>query len=143
MYNTIKNVISQKKYNLADMLKKINTIWVMGHISEEQVEELTKMAQGNAKVESSVDVFKKLSELTVKQAEIESRIKALEDAMAGGGSETEEPTEETYSAFEVGKWYYAGDKVVFKKKNYVCIAPEGTVCVWSPKDYPAYWELVN
>ena len=144
MYNTIKNVISQKKYNLTDMLKKINAIWVMGHITEEQVEELTKMAQSNAKAEASVDVFKKLSELTVKQAEIESRIKALEDAMAGGSSdtETEEPTE-SYLAFEVGKWYYAGDKVSFEGKVYECIAPSGAVCVWSPTDYPAYWEEVN
>lgn len=145
MYNTIKNVISKKNYDLADMLKKINTIWIMGHITEAQVEELTKLAQGNAVVSNSVDVFAKLSELTLKQAETERRIKVLEDAMLGGGSDTEmeEPTEETYSAYEVGKWYYAGDKVAFEGKNYVCTAPDEATCVWSPRDYPAYWELVE
>lgn len=131
MYNLIKGVLGRKKFDLTDITKKINAFWVQGTLTDEQKEELLTMAQGNAKVEASVDVLAKLTEH-------ENRIKALEQALASGGdSDTE--TEESYSAFEVGKWYYAGDKVAFEGKNYECIAPSGAVCVWSPKDYPAYW----
>ena len=45
--------------------------------------------------------------------------------------------------YVVGKWYYNGDKCSFEGVNYVCIAPEGATCVWSPKDYPAYWEVAE
>lgn len=56
-------------------------------------------------------------------------------------SKPEPPTEE-YPEFVVGKWYYNGDKCSFGGKNYTCTAPTGTVCVWSPTDYPAYWKEV-
>lgn len=138
MYNLIKGVLNRKKFDLTDITKKINAFWVQGTLTDEQKEELLTIAQGNASTEASVDVLAKLTEH-------ESRIKALEQALASGGSdsETDEPTEETYTEFVVGKWYYAGDKVAFEGKNYVCIAPSGQVCVWSPTDYPAYWELVE
>ena len=35
-----------------------------------------------------------------------------------------------------------GDKITFEGGKYKCIAPDGVVCVWSPKEYPVYWELV-
>lgn len=137
MYNLIKGVLGRKGYELADITKKINAFWVQGILSDEQKEELLSMAQGNAKAEASVDVIAKLTEL-------EGRVKVVEQALASGGSdsETDEPTEETYAEFVVGKWYYAGDKVSFEGKNYTCIAPSGAVCVWSPTDYPVYWEEV-
>lgn len=42
----------------------------------------------------------------------------------------------------IGKWYYNGDKITFEGVKYKCIAPDGVVCMWSPKEYPVYWELV-
>ena len=36
--------------------------------------------------------------------------------------------------------YYNGDKVTYNGKHYVCIAPDGTACVWSPDVYPSYWQ---
>ena len=36
--------------------------------------------------------------------------------------------------------YKNGDKVMFNGNVYECIAPEGVACVWSPSEYPAYWE---
>lgn len=46
----------------------------------------------------------------------------------------------TVEPFVAGKWYYRGDKVSFEGATYTCVAPEGAVCVWSPGDYPVYWE---
>lgn len=45
-----------------------------------------------------------------------------------------------YPAYVPGTYYYRGDKVSLEGVNYVCIAPAGVVCVWSPTEYPAYWE---
>ena len=39
-----------------------------------------------------------------------------------------------------GTWYYRGDKVRLGGVMYTCVAPAGVVCVWSPTEYPAYWQ---
>lgn len=57
----------------------------------------------------------------------------------------EEPTEpsDVYPEYVVVKWYYNGDKITFDNEKYICTAPDGQVCVWSPVDYPAYWQKVE
>lgn len=44
MYDVIKNVIESGRYELNDMLKKIDTIWIQGDITEEQKKELVMVA---------------------------------------------------------------------------------------------------
>ena len=46
MYEIFKNVINSKRYNLDDMLKKIDTFWVQGDITEEQKNELVNVRLG-------------------------------------------------------------------------------------------------
>ena len=128
MFEIIKNVISEKQFELSDILKKINTVWVQGDISDEEKTELAGMAQDNADISKSIDITAKLEEL-------DRRVRVLE----GGGSE---PSEE-YPDYTAGKWYYGGDKVSFEGKNYVCTAPDGQVCTWSPTEYPAYREEIG
>ena len=74
------------------------------------------------------------SEYTVVESEdvpsaltMEERITALEKTV-------------TAAEYTAGSWYYRGDKVTFQNEIYTCIAPAGTVCVWSPAEYPAYWQ---
>ena len=129
MYQIIKNVIERGGYDLTAILQKVNTLWVNGNITDEQYDELLGLARGGAQTKDSVDIIARLNAL-------ESRVRALES-----NTQTETPTEE-YTEFVVGKWYYNGDKCSFSGKNYICTAPIGTVCVWSPTDYPAYWEEV-
>lgn len=137
MKNIIKNVISRRTYDLSGMLKKIDTLWVQGSLSDEEREELIAFARENAEVQQSIDVMLKLEEL-------DKRVKALEDAKADVSDEgTEEPEEATNPEYVVGKWYYKGDKVTFEGKDYECIAPDGAVCTWSPSEYPAYWQEVE
>ena len=134
MYNVVKCVIDTKAYDLADIIKKIDTLWVQGAFTDEQKEELQTLARNGASAGNSVDVMQKLEEF-------DKRITALEKAFAN--SEPKEDEEETtVPEYEAGKWYYAGDKVTFEGKVYECIAPEGVVCVWNPNDYPAYWKEV-
>lgn len=137
MYEVIKKVIESKKYELSDILKKIDTLWLQGDISDGQKESLITLARTNAEISNSVDVFAKLEEMNKRIVALEAEVKALK------GEETDTETETIVAEYEVGKWYYAGDKVSFNGSTYVCTAPDGVVCVWSPADYPAYWELVT
>ncbi len=136
MYNVVKSVIETKAYDLADIIKKIDTLWVQGAFTDEQKEELQTLARNCASAGNSVDVMQKLEEF-------DKRITALEKALQTDiPTDDEEQTEENIAEFVVGKWYYNGDKVKFDGKTYKCTAPNGDPCVWSPKDYPAYWEEV-
>lgn len=128
MYDVIKDVINTRRYVLADMLHKIDTLWAQGDIDDEQRTELIALAQGNVDAEQEVNVLAKLEEL-------EQRVKALEE------SGSADPGEE-YPDYVAGKWYYNGDKITFESGKYKCIAPAGVVCVWSPREYAAYWEKV-
>lgn len=139
MYTIIKSVIESKNYELSDMLKKLDTLWVQGSITDAEREELMALARENANVQQSIDIMAKLEEL-------DKRVKALEDAKINTDTsdseeetENEEPTGTTYPEYTAGTWYYAGDKVTFDGKVYECIAPDGVVCVWSPSEYAAYW----
>ncbi len=130
MQKIIEKVIESRNYELSDILKKIDTLWVQGGINEDAKKVLADKARNNANMQNSMDILAKLEEL-------DKRVKALEDAHAEVPDE--EPTETTYPNYEVGKWYYNGNKVMFDGVAYECTAPEGVVCVWSPLEYPAYW----
>ena len=130
MKNIIEKVIESRNYELSDILKKIDTLWVQGSITEEVKKILADKARSNANMQNSMDILAKLEEL-------DKRVKALEEANTS--TKTEEKTEVTYPEYTVGKWYYKGDKVTFEGTVYECTAPEGAVCTWSPTEYPAYW----
>lgn len=131
MQKIIEKVIESKNYELSDMLRKIDTLWVQGSIDDSMRKSLSDKARNNANTQNSLNIIQKLEE-------IDRRLKALEEANAD--TETEEPTETIYPEFVVGKWYYSGNKISFEGKNYECVAPENVACVWSPSEYPTYWE---
>ena len=131
MYEIIKSVIQSGRYELTDMLKKVDTLWVQGDLSDDERTELTDLARSGADPSRGVDVLTKLSDL-------DKRVVALERA----GATDPEPDVE-YPEYVAGKWYYEDDKITHNGQKYVCIAPDGVVCVWSPDEYPAYWQLVE
>lgn len=125
MKTIFENVIARGDYDLAGLLKKIDGYHIAGKLSDEERDELYEKARTSANPAESVDVLAKI-------AELERRVKALEDGQGGSGSEG-------VPEYEVGKWYYKDDKVMYDGKEYTCTAPKGVVCVWSPAEYPAYW----
>jgi hypothetical protein len=129
MYSTIENVLKNGDYNLNDILRKIEILWAKNKLTDEQKDYLISLARGGAKPENDIDILEKLNDL-------ENRVRLLER----GENTPEEDTVE-YLEFQEGKWYYKGDKCSFEGANYVCIAPDGVVCVWSPTAYPTYWKL--
>ena len=128
MKNVFREAMNQT-FDLTAMLAKIDYHHIRGNLTDAEREELVAYAREKANPYGGVNVLAKLEE-------IENRLRALEE----GKQESNET--ETVPEYQAGKWYYAGDKVTFDGKVYNCIAPAGVVCVWSPADYPAYWELV-
>lgn len=124
MYSIVKNVLEKGGYNLTTMLGKLDALWVENKLTDEQYQELSKLAREGANYQDGINVLDKLNNL-------EKRIEALENT---------ESTGEKYPEYVIGKQYVNGNMCSFDGLNYVCVAPVGAVCVWSPKDYPAYWE---
>lgn len=132
MYEIIKSVIQSGRYELTDILTKIDTLWVQSSLTDDERTELTDLARSGADPAQGVDVLAKLSDL-------DKRVAKLERA----GATDPEPGEE-YLEYIPGKWYYKDDKITYNNgSKYICTAPEGVVCVWSPDEYPAYWQLVE
>lgn len=129
----MKNVFLEamnEAFDLTEMLAKIDYHHIRGNLTDADREELVSVAREKANPFGGVDVLKKLEE-------IENRLRVLEEG------KQESTDAETVREYVNGEWCYAGDKRAFEGKVYKCTAPEGVVCVWSPADYPAYWELVN
>lgn len=138
MYEIVKETIENTNYKLEEMLDKIYVLYGKNKLSKEEMEELEIYAREKANTDNSIDIINKLKEMDLRMQNFETRLAKVENP---DGEEPEEPTEE-YPAYVSGKWYYNGAKYSENGKNYICIAPEGQVCVWSPSEYPQYWEEV-
>lgn len=120
------SVIKRGGYDLSGLLKKIDSYHIEGKLTDAEKDELYRKARGEAV--ATVDVMAKLMDL-------ETRVRKLESA--------EVPEQEEYPEYVAGKWYYAGDKISYGGKNYICAAPDGVVCTWNPDEYPAYWSVTE
>lgn len=159
MYEIIKSVIEEGRYNLEDILKKIDTIWIQGSITEEQKTELVLLAQEKAKPENSyaplqnqIDtLFKNMSEIAGQVAKNMQEIQSIKNTLAEGGTIVPEPEPEPEEEYPL--WhqpsnatdaYYNGDKMTYTDgKKYLCIAPEGYGVTYGPDILPQMWQLVE
>ena len=128
MYSIFESVINKGGYKLADMLERIRVYAAEGKLTIEEMDKLEALAREKANMQDGTDMLGML-------LEHEQRIRALEAA-----APVNPDTPDDVPEYQPGKWYYAGDKVKWNGKTYVCIAPEGVVCVWSPDEHPAYWK---
>lgn len=141
MYQIIKDVITSKRYELNDILKKIDTIWVQGDLTEDERDELMELAREYADPEQSYAPL---------QAQIEqafAQIKALDARVAVlEAGETPEPSPgpdewpEFVQPTGAHDAYNTGDKVTWNGKHYIS-KMDGNV--WNPDAYPAGWELAE
>lgn len=142
MYEIVKNVIQSGRYELSDMLKKIDVIWLRGDLDDSQKTELVSLAQSNADPENSYasvqkqidNLYTNIGEMGQAILDLTNRVTTLE-----GGKVPEVPEEEwpewkaptgAHDAYKVG------DKITFKGKHYIC---KMNGCVWSPEVYPDGW----
>lgn len=131
MKSIIENVILTGMYDLADMLKKIDTLWVQGDLTDGERTELQGLARGHA------DHAQSFAPLQEQIDALAARVEKLEKATGGDPAEEWPAYVKPTGAHDA---YHAGDKITFEGEHYTCIAPEGVACVWSPAEYPAYWE---
>ena len=146
MYQTIKNVISSTRYELGDMLTKIDTIWIQGDLTDEQRTELVTLAQENAQPENSYAPLQEQINAVINQiTALETRVKALENET----SETEpEPEPEEYPEWD--RWdgigtipWQNGSKCTHNGKKYVSHVDNN---IWEPGATGVYeniWEEVT
>ena len=136
MYQIIKDVLTAGRYELNDMLKKIDTIWLQGDIDDGQKAELVELARTNADPAQSYAPFQEqINNAFASIKALEARVASLE----GGGTEPEEwPAWVQPSGAHDA--YGIGDKVTYNGKHYTSII-DGNV--WSPDAYPAGWETVE
>lgn len=121
MYEVIKAVILSGVFELNDLLRKIDTLWLQSRLSDEQRAELVTLAQEHADPALSLDLMQMISAL-------DARVKQLE------GSSGEVPE------YVDGHPARDGEVYLWQGKAYRCTLPQGVaVCVWSPDVMPDYW----
>lgn len=145
MYTIVKGVIEQGRFELADLLAKIDTEWVLSALTDREREELVDLAREAADPEASLaPVVERVTALEEWRRTVESRLAALEAGGGEGGGGTEpEPSEEWPDYVQptgAHDAYMTGDKITWKGKRYTC-KMDG--CVWDPGAYPAGWEYVE
>ena len=137
MYQLIKDVIEAGYYELADILKKIETVWIQAGITEAQRNELIALARTKADPQNSYgSIQKQIDALGKMITVLTARIEALEGKEPGPDDTWPEYVQPTGSHDA----YFSGDRITYNGKRYICTAPEGVACVWAPDTYPAYWE---
>lgn len=133
MKSIFSSVIKRGCFDLTNMLSMIDRYHIEGKLSDVERDELYAEARSNADTEASIDYNSKVVELDCRMSKLE---KKLDELLENGNGVTEN---EEYPEYIVGRWYYEGAKVTHDGKRYICIAPNGVVCTWSPSEYPSYW----
>lgn len=144
MKSIIENVIKTGEYELNDILKKIDTIWVKRSLTDDDRSSLIALAQERARPENTyAPLQQQIDNLAKELSSLADRVALIEE---GAPQEPPQPGEE-WPEFKQPQGahdaYYNGDKITFNGVRYVCTVPQGIACVWSPAVYPAYWEAVN
>lgn len=138
MYEIIKSVIDAGKYELSDMLKKIDTIWVQGGITDDQRVELIALARDKADPANSyapwqeqiTNIYALLDTLTV-------RVTALENSGSEPEPEPDDEWPEYVQPTGAHDAYNKGAKVTWNGSHKIC---QMDGCVWDPDTYPAAWK---
>lgn len=128
------------RFELNDILKKIDILWVQSDITEYQKTELINLAREKANPEDSYAPLKEQIEFVFTELNtLKERVTKLENSEL-------QPEVEEYPEYKqptgAHDAYHKDDKVTFNGEKYICIASEGVVVVWDPVTYPAYWKVV-
>lgn len=140
MFATFQTIINAGGYDLADLTQRIKTMYAMGELIEEEMEQLLEQAQTNAKPDDSyaplADRVKAIEEW---DTTIEKRLSKLESGSSTEPGELEEPADEWPEYVQptgAHDAYHVGDKIAYNGKHYTCVY-DG--CVWTPDAYPQGW----
>ena len=143
MFETLQTLINAGDYDLIDLSERIKTLYAMGELTEEEMEQLLDSAAANANQDAMLpDMSERVGALETRMAAVEERVGKLET----GGVEPSEPEE---PADEWPEWvrptskdtqYRKGDKVTFNGRHYLCVKNNVSS---SPDEDPKRWQLVE
>lgn len=145
MYEIFKDVIESKVYSLESILEKIDTKWVQGVITDEQRNELIRLAQTNADpAQSNAPLQKQIEEISKKQLTLENTVEKLnatvqkiKETVESGGTvvpepelqpQDEYPAWEPYNGIPPVKWQ-TGSKCTHSGKKWESMVDNN---VWEP-----------
>ena len=139
IYEIIKSTIESKKYELIDILAKIEKRCFEGQMTEAERDELVALARECANPQNSYAPFQEQIE------KLANEVKLLREevaALKNGGTVEEETTEEYPEYVQPTGGhdaYKVGDKITYKGKKYECLIGG---CVWNPDGYPQGWKEI-
>lgn len=136
MYTIIEAVINSRNYELGDILKKIDTIWLQGGITDEEKTSLIAKAQENADGKQS---YLPLQEQIDKLFEITDSISDRVTILEGGEVAIEEEYPEFVQPSGKHDAYNKGDKITYGGKKYECVKNN---VMRSPDVNPKCWQEV-
>ena len=129
MKTIFENVIARGGYDLADLLKKIDSYHIDGKLTDEERNDLYAYARHEPKAQYDV------------AAEIEklwAAIRALQNGQGSGNAGSTEEWPEYVQPTGAHDAYQIGDKVTYNGKQYTCTMAS---CVWSPDTLPSAWAI--
>lgn len=131
-------VIRRGGYDLNTLLRRIDEYHIEDKLTDEERVELIAAARGDAS--PGMDVVLEIQKLWAAIRELREEIADKNGKIEGGIDEQDVP--EFVQPTGAHDGYYHGDLVRYNEVLYMCNAPEGVVCVWSPEIMPDYWQVM-
>ena len=123
MYNSVLIVIQSGEYNLSDLIKKIDTLWLKSYLTDDERESLTKLAIEKASPDSELPSFSE------RMAALEKRVSKLEGNLSSGGDSGSSDWPEWVRPTGAHNAYTKGSQVTHNGKRYVSKIDAN---VWEP-----------
>lgn len=137
MFTTFQTIINAGGYDLADLTERIKTMYAMGELTEDEMEQLVEQAQTNAKPDDSyAPLVDRVKAIETWQREVEERLDKLESGSSTDPTELADEWPEYVQPTGAHDDYHVGDKITYNGKHYKCVM-DG--CVWTPDAYPQGW----
>lgn len=123
MYNSVLIVIQSGEYNLSDLIKKIDTLWLKSYLTDDERESLTKLAIEKANPDAGLPSFSE------RMAALEKRVSKLEGNLSSGGDSGSSDWPEWVRPTGAHNAYAKGSQVTHNGERYVSKIDAN---VWEP-----------
>lgn len=123
MYNSVLIVIQSGEYNLSDLTKKIDTLWLKSYLTDDERESLTKLAIEKANPDAGLPSFSE------RMAALEKRVSKLEGNLSSGGDSGSSDWPEWVQPTGAHDAYAKGSQVTHNGEKYVSQIDAN---VWEP-----------
>ena len=123
MYNSVLIVIQSGEYNLSDLTKKIDTLWLKSYLTDDERESLTKLAIEKANPDAGLPSFSE------RMAALEKRVSKLEGNSSSGGDSGSSDWPEWVRPTGAHDAYAKGSQVMHNGEKYISKIDAN---VWEP-----------